>query len=157
VDLAALVPQIAVPHTVDQVVDLTEVADTAISVVFLGTCTNGRYEDLHAAAKILKGRQVAPSVRLFVTPASSQELARASADGTLNTLIEAGAVLTSPGCGPCMGRSQGTLGDDDVCLSTGNRNFKGRMGSPRSRIYLGSPEVAAATAVRGSISTPQDL
>lgn len=157
IDLAALEPQVAVPHAVDQVVDLSAVSGTRVSVIFMGTCTNGRYEDMRQAADILRGRRVSPQVRFLVTPASSQELARAAADGTLSALIEAGAVLTTPGCGPCMGRHQGTLGDDDVCLSTGNRNFKGRMGAPTSQIYLASPAVAAATALTGVITDPRNL
>ena len=131
------------------------IAGTPVSVVFLGTCTNGRYEDMRAAASILQGKHIAGGVRFIVTPASSIELARAAADGTLVTLIEAGATLTTPGCGPCMGRHQGTLGDDEVCLSTGNRNFKGRMGAPTSKIYLASPAVAAATALTGQIADPR--
>ena len=123
----------------------------------LGTCTNGRYEDMKAAAEMLKGRRVSEGIRFVVTPASNQELQRAIADGTLTTLIEAEATLTTPGCGTCMGRHQGTLGDHDVCLSTGNRNFKGRMGAPTSQIYLGSPAVAAATAITGQITDPRDL
>ena len=94
---------------------------------------------------------------MLVTPASSRELARAAADGTLVALVEAGAILTTPGCGACMGRHQGTLGDDDVCLSTGNRNFKGRMGAPTSQIYLASPAVAAASAITGVISDPRGV
>ncbi len=157
IDLGALEPQVAIPHAVDRVVDLSQLAGTRVSVVFLGTCTNGRYEDLRLAADILRGKRVSRDVRLLVTPASSRELARAAADGTLVTLIEAGATLTTPGCGPCMGRHQGTLGDDDVCLSTGNRNFKGRMGAPTSQIYLASPAVAAATAITGVITDPREL
>src|SRR5512133_2334771 len=157
IDLAALEPQIALPHQVDQVVDLSTVSGKKVNVVFLGTCTNGRYEDLRQAAEILRGRHIAGDIRFIVTPASSRELARAAADDTLITLIEAGATLTTPGCGPCMGRHQGTLGDDDVCLSTGNRNFKGRMGAPTSKIYLASPAVAAATALTGVITDPREI
>ena len=157
IDLDGLEPQIAIPHAVDQVVDLSEVAGTHISVIFMGTCTNGRYEDLRQAADILQGKRVSNQVRFLVTPASKQELARAAADGTLLTLIEAGAILSTPGCGPCMGRHQGTLGDEDVCLSTGNRNFKGRMGAPTSQIYLASPAVAAASALTGVITDPRTL
>jgi methanogen homoaconitase large subunit len=157
IDLASLQPQVAVPHAVDQVVDLSEVAGRAVSVVFMGTCTNGRYEDLHCAAEILRGKRISSNVRFVVTPASSREMARAVADGTLLTLIEAGATITTPGCGMCMGRHQGTLGDEDVCLSTGNRNFKGRMGAPTSQIYLASPAVAAATALTGTITDPRNL
>jgi methanogen homoaconitase large subunit len=126
-------------------------------MVFLGTCTNGRYEDMVDAANILRGRHIDSNVRLILTPASSQELIKAMADGTLAALIDAGATLTTPGCGPCMGRHSGTLGDDDVCLSTGNRNFKGRMGSPTSKIYLASPAVAAATALTGVITDPREI
>lgn len=157
IDLSTLEPQVSIPHAVDQVVDLSQLAGTPVSVVFLGTCTNGRYEDMHQAAEILRGKRVSRNVRFLVTPASSRELARATADGTLATLIESGAILTTPGCGPCMGRHQGTLGDDDVCLSTANRNFKGRMGAPTSKIYLASPAVAAATALTGVITDPRTV
>ncbi len=157
INLGDLEPQIALPHAVDQVVDLSQVAGRAVSVVFLGTCTNGRYEDMRQAAEILRGRRVSSSVRMLVTPASSREMARAAEDGTLLALVEAGAILTTPGCGACMGRHQGTLGDEDVCLSTGNRNFKGRMGAPTSQIYLASPAVAAATAITGCITDPRGV
>lgn len=157
IDLATLEPQVSKPNAVDAVSDISEVVGTAVDVVFLGTCTNGRYEDMRAAATILEGRRVHPNVRFLVTPASSEAMSRASQDGTLATLLAAGAILTTPGCGPCMGRHQGTLGDGDVCLSTGNRNFRGRMGSPNSKIYLASPEVAAATALSGQIAAPAQL
>lgn len=156
-DLDELEPQVAVPPRVDDVVDVSALAGTAVNVIFLGTCTNGRYEDMRCVADIVRGRQLAPGVRLIVTPASRQELQRAIADDTLNTLLEAGATLTTPGCGPCMGRHQGTLGEDDVCLSTGNRNFKGRMGHPSSQIYLASPAVAAASALTGQITDPRQV
>jgi len=155
VDLSGLEPQVAAPHAVDRVVDLSEAAGTKVNVVFLGTCTNGRYEDLKIAAGLLSGRKISRDVRMYVTPASSRELRKAAADGTLDALLEAGATLTTPGCGMCMGRHQGTLGDGDVCLSTANRNFKGRMGAPTSQIYLASPAVAAATALTGVISDPR--
>ena len=157
IELDELEPQVAIPHAVDNVVDLSRVVDTTVDVVFLGTCTNGRYEDMQAAAQILHGRRIADNVRLLVTPASSQELQRAMGDGTMATLISAGATLTTPGCGTCMGRHQGTLGENDVCLSTGNRNFRGRMGAPSSQIYLASPAVAAATAVAGRIADPRTI
>jgi methanogen homoaconitase large subunit len=156
-DIDALEPQVAMPHAVDKVVDLSAVAGTNVDVVFLGTCTNGRYEDMHQAATILKGKHIAGSLRMVVTPASNQELAKAAADGTLATLIEAGVTLGTPGCGMCMGRHMGTLGEGDVCLSTANRNFKGRMGSPNAQIYLASPAVAAATALKGSIADPREI
>lgn len=155
IDLETLEPQIAIPHAVDHVVDISVVAGKKFDQIFLGTCTNGRYEDLRAAALIIKGHQISDQVRFIITPASSHELLRAMADDTLSTLIAAGAVLSTPGCGACMGRHQGTLGKNDVCLSTGNRNFKGRMGDPASQIYLVSPAVAAASAIRGAITDPR--
>ncbi|MBL8150552.1 MAG: 3-isopropylmalate dehydratase large subunit [Blastocatellia bacterium] len=157
IDLNALSPQIALPHAVDKVVDIDKVAGTKVDVVFLGTCTNGRYEDMKAAANILKGYRISSTVRMLLTPASSRELQKASLDGTLSTLIDAGVTLITPGCGPCMGRHNGTLADGDVCLSTGNRNFRGRMGSPNSSIYLASPEVAAASAITGVITAPKEI
>jgi methanogen homoaconitase large subunit len=157
IDVDQLEPQVAIPSSVDHVVDLPEVAGTSVTTVFLGTCTNGRYEDMRIAASVLKDKKISSSVRMIITPASSQELKRALADDTMSILIEAGATLTSPGCGMCMGRHQGTLGDEDVCLSTGNRNFKGRMGSPTSLIYLASPAVAAATAITGRITDPRQV
>lgn len=155
IDLDELEPQIAVPHNVDDVVDLSHVVGQKIDVVFLGTCTNGRYEDMRVAADILRGKQIAPHTRLVVTPASRPELLRAMADDTMQILLEAGATLGTPGCGMCMGRHMGTLGEGDVCLSTGNRNFKGRMGHPTSQIFLSSPAVAAASALVGEITEPR--
>jgi len=152
-----LQPQVAIPHAVDQVVDISDLNGTPVNVVFIGTCTNGRYEDLHQVAQILKNRKIHPGIRMVITPASNQVLARAASDGTLNILLEAGALLTTPGCGMCMGRHQGTLGEGEVCLSTGNRNFKGRMGSPSAQIFLASPAVAAATAITGKISDPREV
>lgn len=157
VNLDRLEPQVAKPHAVDQVVDISAVLGTRVDVVFLGTCTNGRHADMAAAAAILKGKKVASGVRLIITPASSAELACAVKDGTIETLLEAGAALATPGCGACIGRHLGVLGEEDVCLSTGNRNFKGRMGSPSSHIYLASPAVAAATALHGIIADPRQL
>ncbi|NMB54347.1 MAG: 3-isopropylmalate dehydratase large subunit [Leptolinea sp.] len=157
IDLTQVCPQVAVPHAVDHVQDISEVAGTHVDTVFLGTCTNGRYDDLALAAGLLRGKHVSKGVRMIVTPASSREMSKAASDGTLATLIEAGALITSPGCGMCMGRHNGTLGDGDVCLSTANRNFKGRMGAPTSRIYLASPAVAAATALCGQITDPREI
>lgn len=152
--LDGLRPQIAVPPHVDQVVDLADLGQVAVDVVFLGSCTNGRLEDLRIAAEILRGRRVARGVRFLVCPASSQVLADAAAEGTLQVLLEAGAVLLPPGCGPCLGRHLGVLGPGEVCLSTANRNFRGRMGSPEAHIYLGSPAVAAATALTSFLAAP---
>ncbi len=156
-NLDQLEPQVAIPHSVDNVVDLSDVQGTSIDVVFLGTCTNGRYEDLRIAADVLQDKTIASDIRLLVTPASRDALQQAMADDTLSTLVAAGATVTTPGCGACMGRHQGTLGDSDVCLSTGNRNFRGRMGAPDSQIYLASPAVAAATALCGKIADPRSI
>ncbi len=157
IDLDTLEPQISAPHYVDNVTDISELGRVAVDVVYLGTCTNGHYEDMRAAANILRGRKVAPGVRFLVGPASSEALRRASEDGTLTTLLEAGAALGTPGCGACIGRHMGVLAPDEVCLFTGNRNFRGRMGSPQANIYLASPEVAAATALTGYITHPQEV
>ncbi len=156
-DLATLAPQISVPHTVDNVVDLTDVGRVAVDVVYLGTCTNGRYADMAAAAQILRGRRLAPGVRMIVVPASSMALEQAAADGTLATLLAAGATLGTPGCGACIGRHMGVLAPDEVCVFTGNRNFRGRMGSPGAHIYLASPEVAAASALTGYLTHPREV
>ena len=157
VDLNSLPPLVAVPPSVDTVVEARELGDVRVDAVFIGTCTNGRLRDLQAAARILKGKKLARGVRMIVVPASSQVLAAAVADGTLATLLEAGATIGTPGCGPCIGRHMGVLGAGEVCLSTANRNFRGRMGSPEARIYLASPEVAAATALAGRIADPRGL
>ncbi len=157
IDLATLDPQIAVPHTVDNVADLCDIGRVAVDVVYLGTCTNGHYEDMAAAASILRGRRIAPGLRMLVVPASAQALQRAAEDGTLATLLAAGATIGTPGCGACIGRHMGVLAPGEVCLFTGNRNFRGRMGSPEAQIYLASPEVAAATALTGYITHPQEL
>lgn len=156
INLERLEPQVALPHAVDQVVDLSQISGTRINQVFLGTCTNGRYQDLEIAAEILQGHKISSQVRLIVTPASSREFERAASQGVLSTLIKAGATITTPGCGMCMGRHQGTLGDGDVCLSAGNRNFRGRLGSASSQVYLASPAVAAMSALTGVISDPRE-
>ena len=157
VDLDSLEPQISVPHYVDNVQDLSNLGRIAVDVVYIGTCTNGHYSDMAAAARILKGRTVARGVRLLIVPASSEALRQATADGTLATLLAAGAAIGTPGCGACIGRHMGVLAPGEICLFTGNRNFRGRMGSPDAQIYLGSPEVAAATAVLGYIAHPAEV
>jgi methanogen homoaconitase large subunit len=157
IDLDELDPQVAAPHTVDNVTDLRELGRVAVDVVYLGTCTNGHYEDMAAAARILRGRRLAPGLRMLVVPASAQALQRAVEDGTLATLLAAGATIGTPGCGACIGRHMGVLAPGEVCLFTGNRNFRGRMGSPEANIYLASPEVAAATALTGYITHPQEV
>ncbi len=157
VDLDTLEPQISVPHFVDNVCDLSELGRVEVDVVYIGTCTNGHANDMAAAARILKGRKVARGVRLLVVPASSEALQQATRDGALATLLEAGAAIGTPGCGACIGRHMGVLAPGEVCLFTGNRNFRGRMGSPEAQIYLASPEVAAATAVLGYIAHPAEV
>ena len=157
VDLETLVPQVAVPPEVDHVRPAAELSDVRVDQVFIGTCTNGRLEDLRAAAHILQDRHVAAGVRLLVIPASHRILRQAVAEGTLGTLLDAGATVGTPGCGPCIGRHLGVLGAGETCLSTANRNFRGRMGSPEARIYLGSAETAAATALTGCITDPTEL
>jgi len=157
VDLDQLVPLVAVPPAVDSVVEASALADVRVDVVFLGTCTNGRLKDLQTAARLLEGRRIARGVRMIVVPASSQVLAQAVSDGTLAKLLSSGATIGTPGCGPCIGRHMGVLGAGEVCVSTGNRNFRGRMGSPEARIYLASPAVAAATALAGHIADPRPL
>lgn len=157
IDLAELAPRIAAPGRVDDVRRLDELPEVEVQQVFIGTCTNGRHEDLRAAAQVLRGRRVHERTRLLVVPASSQALEASVADGSLSVLLAAGAVLATPGCGPCMGRHQGVLAAGEVCVATGNRNFVGRMGSAEARIYLASPEVAAASAVAGRLVGPERL
>lgn len=156
-ELSDLTPQIARPDNVDDVIDLDSLGHVPVDVVYVGTCTNGRHEDLATVARIMDGRPVAPGVRLMVVPASRDTLEAAIADGTLAALVGSGAIVGPPGCGACIGRHMGVLAPGETCLFTGNRNFRGRMGSPDARIYLGSPEVAAATAVLGHIAQPGAL
>jgi len=157
VHLDTLSSQVAVPPEVDHVRPAADLGDVRVDQVFVGTCTNGRLLDLQAAARILAGNRIARGVRMLVVPASHRVLQQAIADGTMTALLEAGATVGTPGCGPCIGRHMGVLGAGEVCLSTGNRNFRGRMGSPEGLIYLGSPEVAAATALTGVITDPARL
>ena len=153
VDGRALSPQIAIPHTVDNVVSVDEVAGLKLDQVFIGSCANAKYDDLAIAAQYLAGHKVAKGVRLVVTPASAKVMAKAAADGIITTLIEAGAMITNPGCGACAGNG-GAMADGEVTLSTANRNFRGRMGSYQSSIYLSSPATAAVSAIRGVITNP---
>jgi 3-isopropylmalate/(R)-2-methylmalate dehydratase large subunit len=157
IDADAIELKIACPHTVDNVKPLGEVTGTPIQQAFLGTCTNGRLEDIAAAAEIIKGKRVAAGTRLLVIPASAEVYADALKAGHVQTLIEAGAVFGTPGCGPCMGVHMGVLGPGEACISTANRNFKGRMGQPAADIYLASPAVVAASAIRGFISDPREI
>lgn len=155
IDATTLIPQIACPHTVDNVKQVEEVAGTAIQQVVIGSCTNGRLDDIETAARILRGKKVARSVRMLVFPASGRIYREAMKAGYLMTLMEAGAVVANSGCGPCLGVHQGALGNGEVALSTTNRNFKGRMGNPNSEVYLCSPAVAAASALTGVITDPR--
>ncbi len=148
-------PQIACPHTVDNVKPVDAVKGTAIQQIVIGSCTNGRLDDLAVAAGILKGRRVAKGVRMLIFPASWRIYMQAMRAGYLSDLVEAGAVVMNPGCGCCLGVHQGALGDKEVALSTTNRNFKGRMGNPNADVYLCSPAVAAASAITGVISDPR--
>jgi len=155
-DASTITPQVAKPHTVDNVVPVKEVEGTKIDQALLGTCTNGRLEDLRLAAKILKGGKVAKNVRMLVLPASQEVLLQALSEGLIETFVKAGALVLNPGCGPCLGAHQGVLAPGEVCLSTANRNFKGRMGSREADIYLASPATVAASAITGTITDPRN-
>jgi 3-isopropylmalate/(R)-2-methylmalate dehydratase large subunit len=150
-----LKPTIACPHQVDNTKTIDQLGEVRVNQVFLGTSCNGRLEDLHIAAQILKGKRIHPKTRVIVTPGSHLVYKEALKDGTMEIFVEAGALVTSPGCGGCVGLHEGVLGDGEVCLATQPRNFQGRMGSPKSFIYLGSPAVAAATAIEGKIADPR--
>ncbi|HSM51983.1 MAG TPA: 3-isopropylmalate dehydratase large subunit [Thermoanaerobaculia bacterium] len=155
VDVSGLAPQIACPHTVDNVKPVGEVAGVKVHQIVIGSCTNGRLDDIAAAARILDGKKVARGTRMLVFPASGRIFQEALEAGYVATLMKAGAVVMNSGCGPCLGVHEGALGDHEVALSTTNRNFKGRMGNPKSEVYLCSPEVAAASAVTGVITDPR--
>ncbi|MBA7485589.1 3-isopropylmalate dehydratase large subunit [subsurface metagenome] len=157
INAANLEPTVARPHTVDNTTLAKDLKGTKIQQVVIGTCTNGRLEDLAIAANILQGKKSHPETRLIVVPASRQIMLAAIHAGYIQTLIEAGAAVLPPGCGPCLGLHQGVLGDGETCLSTANRNFKGRMGSPDAFIYLGSPATAAASAITGEITDPREV
>jgi len=156
-DAGTIEPVVARPHAVDNVTPVREVAGIRIDQAFLGTCTNGRLSDLAMAARILRGRKIAPWVRLIVIPASRRVYLAALEAGYLRTFVEAGAMVESPGCGPCMGNHKGIPAEGEVTISTANRNFQGRMGTKESQIYLASPPVVAASAVAGTIVHPDEL
>jgi 3-isopropylmalate/(R)-2-methylmalate dehydratase large subunit len=152
-----LEPMVALPHTVDNVKPVREVAGEPVHQALLGSCTNGRFEDLRAAAEILKGKQVDPSVRMYVYPASRQILKQAMDEGVLQILSSAGAIICTPSCGPCFGSHGGLLASGETCISSTNRNFKGRMGSPESKVFLASPATIAASALTGRITDPREV
>ncbi len=157
INVAQLEPTMAKPHTVDNTASVKELKGTRVDQVFIGTCTNGRLDDLRIAAGILQGRRRHSRTRLIVALASRKVLLAALAEGYITTLVESGAAIVPPGCAACVGVHQGVLGNGEVCVSTANRNFKGRMGNPDSFIYLASPATAAATAIRGEISDPREV
>ena len=157
IDCSLIEPMVSQPHTVDNALPVNNLEKIMVNQVFIGTCTNGRLSDLKIAADILKDKKVASGVRLIVIPASKDIYLETLRTGILETLIDSGAIVESPGCGPCVGIHQGILGDGEVCLSTQNRNFKGRMGNPNSFIYLCSPATAAWSAVKGYIADPREV
>ncbi|MBC7080566.1 MAG: 3-isopropylmalate dehydratase large subunit [Methanothrix sp.] len=153
-DVSDIPPMIAAPYRVDNVHPVRDLAGIEVDQVFIGTCTNGRLEDLEMAARIVKGKRV--KIRTLVIPASREIYLGALRSGVIETLVEAGAMIGPPGCGPCLGAHMGVLGDGEVCLSTSNRNFPGRMGR-NGKVYLASPATAAATAITGKITDPRDV
>jgi len=154
-DLSSLEPQVALPHSPGNVKPIEEVEGVEIDEAFLGSCTNGRLEDLLVAAEIMRGRKVHENVRFVVVPASKEVYLKALEMGIIKILLEAGALIGVPGCGPCLGAHMGVLGEDEVAISTSNRNFLGRMGSPKAKIYLASPQTVTASAIEGRITDPR--
>ena len=159
INLSDLKPMVAMPHTVDNVrpIDHPDLKNIEINQVFLGSCTNGRIEDLRIAASIIKGKKKHPRVRMIVVPASRDVYRKALKEGLLEIFNDFGASINTPGCGPCCGVHQGILGDGEVALATSNRNFKGRMGNPEAFVYLASPATAAASAITGMITDPREI
>ncbi len=155
VDVSELEPQVAVPHSVDNVKPVSEVEDVKVDQAFIGSCTNGRLEDLRVAAQILKGKKIARGVRLVVIPASQEIYLNAINEGLIRTFMDAGATVGNPNCGPCLGGHMGILAEGEACISTSNRNFIGRMGSTKSFVYLASPATVAASAITGKITDPR--
>lgn len=156
IDISTLEPTVSRPHTVDNIALARDLKGTKVDQIFIGTCTNGRLEDLAEAAAILQGKKRHPQTRVVIAPASREVLLQAMAAGYIETLVKAGAAVVTPGCAACVGVHQGVLGDGEVCLSTANRNFQGRMGNPGAFIYLASPATAAASAITGEITDPRE-
>ncbi|MGE5340007.1 MAG: 3-isopropylmalate dehydratase large subunit [Candidatus Omnitrophota bacterium] len=155
IDASQLVPFVACPHTVDNVKPISELVGTRLNQIVVGSCTNGRLDDLEIVARVLAGKKVAQNVRMIIFPASARIYREALKRGYLETFMDAGAVVMNPGCGSCLGVHQGALADGDVALATTNRNFKGRMGNPKGEVYLCSPEAAAVSAITGVITDPR--
>jgi 3-isopropylmalate/(R)-2-methylmalate dehydratase large subunit len=156
-DVSAIEPQVALPHSPANTKPVSQVGDIEINQAVIGSCTNGRLEDLKIAAQILKGRRIHPGVRCIIIPGSQQVYLDALTEGLIETFIKAGAVVSTPTCGPCLGGHMGVLADDERCISTTNRNFVGRMGSTKSEVYLANPAVAAASAITGRIASPDEI
>ncbi len=156
-DVSAIEPQVALPHSPANTKPVSQVGNVEINQAVIGSCTNGRLEDLQIAARILKGRKVHPGVRCIIIPGSQQVYLDALVEGLIETFIRAGAVVSTPTCGPCLGGHMGVLADGERCISTTNRNFVGRMGSSKSEVYLSNPAVAAASAILGRIANPEEI
>jgi methanogen homoaconitase large subunit len=156
-DITDLEPQIACPNDVDNVKGISKIEGTSIDQCLIGSCTNGRLTDLKDAAEILEGNTIDDSIRLLILPASREIYRQAIELGYINTFIDAGAIICNPGCGPCLGGHMGVLSEGESCISTTNRNFKGRMGDPASEVYLSNSKVVAASAITGTITNPKDL
>ena len=156
-DASQLKPTVSCPHTVDNTKTVDELKDVKVNQVFIGTCTNGRIEDLRVAAEILKGKKVNPDVILLVAPASRDVFKQALKEGLIEIFVDSGAAIVTSGCGPCVGVHAGILGDGEVCLATQNRNFQGRMGNTKGFIYLASPAVAAYSAIKGYIADVREV
>ncbi len=156
-DVSSLEPQVALPHSPANTKPVSQVGDIEIDQAVIGSCTNGRLEDLQITARILEGRKVHPGVRCIIIPGSQQVYLDALTEGLIEIFIRAGAVVSTPTCGPCLGLHTGVLADGERCISTTNRNFVGRMGSPKSEVYLSNPAVAAASAIMGKITSPEDI
>jgi len=157
IDLSSMEPQVAKPHSVDNVAPVAQLKHVEIHQAVVGSCTNGRLEDLRLAAKMIQGHKVHPDVRLLVIPASKEVYRNAMDDGTLAILSDAGGMILNSGCGPCFGAHMGLLAPGERCISSTNRNFKGRMGSDQAEVYLASPATVIASAVAGRITDPRDL